>query len=79
MDEHDLHYQRYRRDVERQLDDEYRAFRASRAAPENAPVAPPHEGLLESFGRAVAEVATAPESVDGDAVARRELTQRTTR
>jgi hypothetical protein len=75
-DELDEHYRRYRDEVERRLDAEYREFRASRAAPENAPLAPPGEGALESFGRAVAEVFTAPESAGSNAGLREELVER---
>ena len=73
-DEH--HFRRYRSDVERQLDADWRDFRASRAAPENAPLARPDEGPVESFGRAVAEVFTAPESQGSDSGLREELVRR---
>ena len=58
--EDDDHYRRYRAEMERRLDADWRALRASRA-PGNAPLAPRRENPLESMGRAVAEVFTAPE------------------
>jgi len=58
--EDDAHYRRYRAEMERRLDADWRALQESRAAG-NAPLAPRHENALESMGRAVAEVFTAPE------------------
>jgi len=58
--EDDAHYRRYRAEMERRLDADWRALQESRAAG-SAPLAPRHENALESMGRAVAEVFTAPE------------------
>jgi hypothetical protein len=58
--EDDEHYRRYREEMERRLDADWRALQQSRAAG-NAPLAPRNENPPQSMGRAVAEVFTAPE------------------
>ena len=58
--EDEAHFRRYREEVARRLDADRRALQRSRSEG-NAPLAPRDENALESMGRAVAEVFTAPE------------------
>jgi hypothetical protein len=71
-DDHHHHYQRFRADHERQLDEDYAAYRRHRFASEfeqwrngrqEAP-APREEGPLKSLGRAVSETLTGTREPD---------------
>jgi len=78
-DEHHAHFERYRREHEQRLDDDYASFRQQRFASEfehwrngrRDTVAPEHEGPLRSFGRAISEAVTGSRDPDLDALAGR--------
>ncbi len=76
-DEHHHHYQQFRREHERQLDEDYAAWRQHRFGREfgqwrsgrSSGEAPPQEGPLKSLGRAISETVTgsqAPAHAGGD-------------
>lgn len=70
-DEHH-HYQRFRADHERQLDEDYAAYRQHRFRSDfeswrqgrQDTIAPEHEGAVRSFGRAVSETVTGTRDPD---------------
>jgi hypothetical protein len=73
-DEHHHHYQQFRRDHERQLDEDYAAWRRHRFGSEfeqwrgarQDPPAPRHESALQSLGRAISDTVTGTREPDLD-------------
>ncbi len=76
-DDHHGHYQQFRQEHERTLDDDYAAYRRHRFASEfegwrtgrQERIAPEHESPLRSFGRAISETVTGARDPSPDAVA----------
>lgn len=77
-DEHHHHYQRLRDEHARQMDEDYLAWRRHRFAgdfdtwrgEQQEPLAPRHEGALDSLGRAVGETVIGTEEPALDATSR---------
>lgn len=78
LDEHHPHYQQLRREHERQLDDDYAAWRRERFSGDferwrqgrQESIAQRDEGPLESLGRAISDTVTGSRDPDLDQVGR---------